>query len=93
MLVAVEEDDAETERARGLGGAGRLGTTGGSSLGEDFDLLTPCSQSKVMAAEGLAADGAETFSNDSAMLAVSMSVTLLSASKVIEGGLGLIFGL
>lgn len=46
-----------------------------------------------MAAEGLAADGAETFSNDSAMLAVSMSVALPSASKVNEGGLGLILGL
>lgn len=46
-----------------------------------------------MAAEGLTADGAETFSNDSAMLAVSRSVTLLSTSKVNEDGLGLNLGL
>lgn len=52
-----------------------------------------CSQSKGVAVKGLAADGAETFSNDSVMLAVSKSVMLLSASRVSEGGLELILGL
>lgn len=100
VLVAVEEDDDETERASGLGetiGAvfapGRLGRPGRSSLGGAFDLPIACSQSKEMGVEGLAADGTETFSNDSVMLAVSRSVTLPSASKVNEGGLGLILGL
>lgn len=56
-------------------------------MGEDFDLPIAFSQSKGTAVVGLAADGAETFSNDSAILAVSKSVILLSASKVNEGGL------
>lgn len=99
-MVVVEEDDVETERASGLGGtigavfvASRLGRLGDSRLGEVLDLLMPCSQSKEMAVEGLAADGAETFSNDSAMLAVSISMVALSVSKVSEGGLLLISGL
>lgn len=97
-MVAVEEDDVETERASGLGGttgavfvAGLLDRPGGSRLGEGFDLLTPCSQSKDMTVEGLTA--AETFSNDSAMLAVSMSMVVLSASRAIGGGLLFVFGL
>lgn len=46
-----------------------------------------------MAVEGLAADGVETFSNDSAILAVSISVALLSTSEMNEGSLELILGL
>lgn len=62
-------------------------------MGEVFDLLMPCSQPKSVAVEGLGVDIAETCSNDSAMLAVSISVAMLSTSKVNDGGLLLILGL
>lgn len=93
----MEEDDTESERARGLGGTtgavfvpDRFGRPGDSNLGEVCNLPMACSQSNGTVDEGLAADGTEMFSNDSTMLAVSKSAMLLSASRVHEGGLGII---
>lgn len=52
------------------------------------------SQSKGIAVEGLIAEVAETFSNDSEILIESPSVMLLvSASKVKDGGLFALLGL
>lgn len=92
-VITLVVEALEEERARGLGGSSgtALATTaegdrGGLGFSVIFKLATAASQSNGTAVDGLIADGTDTSSKDSAMLAESISARLVLSVSVLDDG-------